>query len=65
MKDEHDLAQSLLAHDEDVAVPADHERRIGEGLGAWLAAAPPAPPAPSAPGRVPRGRSRRALCGSG
>lgn len=56
MKDEHDLAQSLLAHDEDVAVPADHERRIREGLGAWLAAAPPAPPAPSAPGARTAGK---------
>lgn len=48
MKDDHEFSASLLAHDEDVAVPADHERRIREGLGALLGAARPAPsPAPS------------------
>lgn len=40
MKDDQDLVESLLAHDDDVAVPADHERRIREGLGALLGAAP-------------------------
>ena len=51
MKDEPDLVQSLLPHDEDVAVPADHERRIREGLGALLGAMPtaPAPPPPAPP----------------
>lgn len=49
MKDDQDLASSLLAHDEDVPVPADHERRIREGLAALLGGAPPAPPAPSTP----------------
>lgn len=39
MKDE-ELVQRLLTHDEDVAIPAAHERRIREGLGALLAAAP-------------------------
>lgn len=57
MKDENDLVQSLLAHDEDVAVPAEHERRIREGLGALLGAlpvAPAAPPqAPAPPGAAP------------
>lgn len=43
MKDDQDLVESLLAHEEDVAVPADHERRIREGLGALLGAAPVAP----------------------
>jgi hypothetical protein len=52
MKDEDDLVQSLLAHDEDRAVPAEHERRIREGLGALLGAVPVAPapaPSPTAP----------------
>lgn len=38
MKDDGDLVNSLLAHDEDVQLPADHEKRIREGLGALLAA---------------------------
>jgi hypothetical protein len=51
MKDDQDLASSLLAHDEDVAVPADHERRIREGLAALLGGgAPPAPSNPTTPG---------------
>jgi len=46
MKDDQDLVESLLAHDEDVAVPPDHERRIREGLGTLLGTAPAAPAAP-------------------
>lgn len=42
MKDE--LA-TLLAHETDDVVPAEHERLIREGLGALLAAAPPIAPA--------------------
>ena len=53
MKDEEDLVQSLLAHDEELEVPAEHERRIRQGLGALLGAVPvapaPAPPSPAAP----------------
>ena len=40
MKDEQDFVQSLLRHDEDVAVRPEHEQRIREGLAALLAAAP-------------------------
>lgn len=49
MKD--DLA-ALLAHETDDALPADHERRIREGLGALLAAAPTAP-TPTEPSAAP------------
>ncbi|MBX3200968.1 MAG: hypothetical protein KF894_22705, partial [Labilithrix sp.] len=49
MKDDQGLVESLLAHDDDVAVPADHDRRIREGLGALLGAAPGAGDAPDAP----------------
>ncbi|MBX3214138.1 MAG: hypothetical protein KF850_19040 [Labilithrix sp.] len=49
MKDDQDLVESLLVHDDDVAVPADHDRRIREGLGALLGAVPSAPDAPDAP----------------
>jgi hypothetical protein len=49
MNDE-ELVKSLLAHDDDVALPSDHERRIREGLGAFLSAAGPVavsdPPVP-------------------
>jgi hypothetical protein len=43
MKDDTDLVQKLLAHDEDVPVPPDHEQRIRAGL-AHLLGGPPAPP---------------------
>jgi hypothetical protein len=71
MKDEQDLVQRLLAHDEDVAVPADHERRIRAGLGALLdapplapaepppAQPPPAVPAPAQPGTSVAGSALR------
>lgn len=50
MKDEDDLVKSLLAHDEELEVPAEHERRIRAGLGALLGAVPVAPaPSPAAP----------------
>lgn len=57
MKDDKDLVEGLLAHDDDVAVPPDHERRIREGLGALLGAAPSAPAgaSPRAPRPAPRG----------
>ncbi len=59
MKDDQDLASSLLAHDEDVAVPADHERRIREGLAALLGGG--APPAPSNPTTPSNGAAQSAL----
>jgi hypothetical protein len=43
MKDDQDLVQKLLSHDEDVPVPPDHERRIRAGL-AHLLGGPPTPP---------------------
>jgi hypothetical protein len=43
MKDDTDLVQKLLAHDEDVPVPPDHEQRIRAGLG-HLLGGPTAPP---------------------
>lgn len=42
MKD--DPVLDLLAHEEDEAIPADHERRIRAGLGALLAPPPSSPP---------------------
>jgi hypothetical protein len=44
---------TLLAHETDDAVPGDHERRIREGLGALLAAAPIAAPSPASPTSPP------------
>ena len=55
--DDRDLVESLLGHDDDVAVPADHERRIREGLGALLGGAASVTPAaepPAAPREAPR-----------
>lgn len=43
MKDDTDLVQKLLAHDEDVPVPPDDERQIRAGL-AHLLGGPPSPP---------------------
>jgi hypothetical protein len=45
MKDDTDIVQKLLQHDEDVPVPPDHEQRIRAGLG-HLLGGPPPPPAP-------------------
>lgn len=56
MKSEDDLVQSLLAHDTDVDVPAEHEQRIRAGLGVLLGAAPVAPaesPSPRSPPSPP------------
>jgi hypothetical protein len=49
MKDDTDLVQKLLQHDEDVPVPPEHEKQIRAGL-AHLLGGPPAPPSPPAGG---------------
>jgi hypothetical protein len=55
MKDDQDLVQRLLSHDEDVPVPPDHERRIRAGL-AHLLGGPSTPPsAPPDGGAPPQG----------
>lgn len=41
MKDETDLVQKLLQHDEDVPVPPEHEKQIRAGLAHLLGGPPP------------------------
>jgi hypothetical protein len=59
MKDETDIVQKLLQHDEDVPVPPEHERRIRQGL-AHLLGGPPTPPSdgggPASPPASPLGK---------
>jgi hypothetical protein len=50
MKDDTDIVQKLLQHDEDVPVPPDHERRIREGLAHLLGGPPPPAPPPQGGG---------------
>ena len=64
MKDDTDLVQKLLQHDEDVPVPPDHEARIRAGLGHLLGGPPtppsgdgsPPPPASPPPAASPLGK---------
>lgn len=61
MKDDQDLVQKLLSHDEDVPVPPEHEQRIRAGL-AHLLGGPPTPPSdggapPQGGGGTPPGTS--------
>lgn len=60
MKDD-ELATHLLAHDKDVALPPNHERRIREGLGALLVSAQAASTAPKIDETPATRAARRAL----